>query len=494
MAGDDDSGRDVQWHASRVFRLGPFWRERTRGMDHRTALRVVTWNVQAERTRQCTGSVDDLGESTVRCIIRALLAFRPHPDIILLQELQRRAATIGPAEAEHLSARDRGDHALLFKAELAKAGYDGFIVPGRGALTVGTFWLRQQLDAERCEAVSMGFTHKTCALCTFVHRPSARHVLACNLHLSVPYRAGRHDPMQQMRELIVCLDAAEAAAREAERAAGSGLRPALVCAGDLNALPASGVCDILRGRRLSSAYASVLGAEPSYTTVNEPAGFVGTVDYVWYSHELQPAGVLDVHAPRPNALPDARTPSDHVPLLVDFLLPAVPAAAHGAAPGAAAGPRRHMQGEGPRPSAPSGQARSQADLGLGARLKSKPRSPPTGLRTRLAPSAPSITSKRKRESVPTAEQAGGGRSGLSAARQHAALGVSPSPSSSSSDASLAQQGCAEINKPALDLSVSMAMRAQGGPAERVRVAKARRKKRAPRCQEDDQRKRAKQPR
>lgn len=75
---------------------------------------------------------------------------------------------------------------------------------------------------------------------------------------------------------------------------------------------------------LRSAYQAVTGEEPVWTTCHD--GYMGTVDYIFYSLEpngapsLEPRGVLlpPVAQSLRSGLPNAHWPSDHVCLVADF--------------------------------------------------------------------------------------------------------------------------------------------------------------------------------
>jgi CCR4-NOT transcription complex subunit 6 len=131
----------------------------------------------------------------------------------------------------------------------------------------------------------------------------------------------------------------------------SGGRIPMIIAGDFNSMPSSGVYAYIRdGRlrpdhpeflgyrygqysgpgalglrhnfRLASAYAAT-GAEPAFT--NYTGDFVGTLDYMWYSHESVAVSavvqMIDTATARKRvALPNAHHPSDHVSLIADFVL------------------------------------------------------------------------------------------------------------------------------------------------------------------------------
>lgn len=74
---------------------------------------------------------------------------------------------------------------------------------------------------------------------------------------------------------------------------------------------------------LRSAYVSVTGSEPDYTSAHRR--FLGTVDYIWHTPSLRPLSAL---LPVPwevlsryygGGLPNKWWPSDHMSLCCDFL-------------------------------------------------------------------------------------------------------------------------------------------------------------------------------
>lgn len=122
----------------------------------------------------------------------------------------------------------------------------------------------------------------------------------------------------------------------------------MICTGDFNAMPDSGVYQLLRTGRvppdhrdwngsnfgkytteglkheftLQSAYAAI--GEPEYT--NHSGDFTGVLDYLWYtSDSVRALQVLEVVplaevALTKTPLPNPHFPSDHVSLLSDFQL------------------------------------------------------------------------------------------------------------------------------------------------------------------------------
>ena len=126
--------------------------------------------------------------------------------------------------------------------------------------------------------------------------------------------------------------------------------PVIVC-GDFNSQPHSAVYELLSTGRVSlphaalendpdgifpdktlyhhfglqSSYAAVSRNEPPYT--NYTGHWVGTVDYIWHTCDVIPIAVAKVHDPEileaysNSALPNCQFPSDHVPLITEFIFP-----------------------------------------------------------------------------------------------------------------------------------------------------------------------------
>lgn len=341
---------------------------------HVPPLRVVTWNVQAERTRPDARGVAISAANAIKAIDRIL---ELRPDVLFLQEVQMRGRGSSCA-----ALSKKADHALLFRERLSTAGFDVFLaepaVPAAGpdglphhsdnrregrqraALTVLTAWRLSRVRSFSGSLVPHSvplshFSHKEAAVVVLGDRLTGHLVVTCNCHLSVPVAMESAEYTQQMRELDACLQATAAAANAVaaqtlEKGVGDAQRAALLAAathgpatlagphcgwqqlgagqvrvlfaGDLNAIPQSKTCQTLRSAGMRSAYALALGgSEPAYTTVNRSAGFVDTVDYIWTSRPgLRVLRVLDVHRTIPDWLPNESCPSDHEPLVAELLL------------------------------------------------------------------------------------------------------------------------------------------------------------------------------
>ncbi|GLE06201.1 hypothetical protein PINS_up015443 [Pythium insidiosum] len=111
----------------------------------------------------------------------------------------------------------------------------------------------------------------------------------------------------------------------------------LIFAGDFNSMPDSEVYRfITETHGYRSAYASYKtpAGEPDFTNVNgvridltdkEVPNFIGTLDYIFFkSHRLHPAALREMMplelAVQERSLPSTFSPSDHLPLLCDFVL------------------------------------------------------------------------------------------------------------------------------------------------------------------------------
>ena len=77
---------------------------------------------------------------------------------------------------------------------------------------------------------------------------------------------------------------------------------------------------------LCSAFAAMMGKEPEFTNYTE--GFKGVIDYVWFSADtISSVGVLNMPSaadiegiPGGKPCPNTQHPSDHLPIVFDFVL------------------------------------------------------------------------------------------------------------------------------------------------------------------------------
>lgn len=175
-------------------------------------------------------------------------------------------------------------------------------------------------------------------------RSGRRHIFISNSHIH--WNPSFSDVKLMQAQLL--LESCEAViGRAAPRFPGVPM----ILAGDFNSMPSSGVYSFLRDGRLSSdhpeflnyhygkysspgspglrhnfrlasTYAST-GAEPSFT--NYTSEFVGTLDYIWYTHDTlmvtAVASPIDVATAKARvALPSPHFPSDHISLVAEYCL------------------------------------------------------------------------------------------------------------------------------------------------------------------------------
>ena len=93
----------------------------------------------------------------------------------------------------------------------------------------------------------------------------------------------------------------------------AGVEPPVVFGGDFNSLPGSEVHALLTAPPLRSVYTVATGSEPSFTNLTPP--FTGTLDYLLVTPDVTVHAALETPGPGlGSGLPDAKHPSDHLPL------------------------------------------------------------------------------------------------------------------------------------------------------------------------------------
>jgi endonuclease/exonuclease/phosphatase family metal-dependent hydrolase len=294
---------------------------------------LLSWNVQAERMRGRGHNGDD--RSALEACLRHALGDHGSagPDILILLELQRCKRRVRGLDCRYCTAGTcRQAHAEWVLAALAARGYEGDFHRGAMAHTVGLFYSsafeRAASDGRLCfasfdDAYGVGAaggagasaaSHKGAVLALLRHRATGGRLLVAAVHLSVPKDAdGALDTRRPLSEL------AQLRAKLNDVLRREGPAP-LLLAGDFNAIPVSGAglappdvyARLTRAPEwaLSSAYASVLGAEPRATAWGAD-GFEGCIDYVLTSAGLRATGVLAPPAGRSAA---DEWLSDHLPL------------------------------------------------------------------------------------------------------------------------------------------------------------------------------------
>lgn len=327
---------------------------------------VLSWNILAEymavrarSTMRLTGP----WSQRMNVIVARILALRPN--IVCLQEVQVRS---------HDAADGRGgdNHAAQLLAALAPFGYEGHYAAGERSATALLMWDRafrlqtpvvdvadmapdmlMRPDTHQALAAALSLYSNRVILAQLVHCDTSRTVLACCGHANVPLnRSKDYSHYLPLSDCVVT-----ALTLEYVRRATTPFTPAAVVWGvDLNShkddpavhyvldgrlssdteakVAAQADRDLCRsfpssvGRHqltLSSAYRDVLGHTPAYTNANPETGFVGSIDYVFYSSDtLRAVSALDVYPwsrtlhPGVPQLPNRAIPSDHLPLFATF--------------------------------------------------------------------------------------------------------------------------------------------------------------------------------
>merc|ERR1712050_547735 len=177
-----------------------------------------------------------------------------------------------------------------------------------------------------------------------LHLATQQFVVVVSVHICANWR----NPDTQVAQVDAMLAKLENVVQQGD---------SLIIGGDFNSTPTSGVYELLSkgmlgadhpdvfpkdvqvlklcgaegyrsNLKLASAYATLLGAEPEFTTFEgispqspEKVPFSGTLDYLWYSHDaLQPVPDSALCTPsreyalQENGIPSSEIPSDHVPL------------------------------------------------------------------------------------------------------------------------------------------------------------------------------------
>jgi len=289
-----------------------------------SSLTVASWNLQADR---CKPGHDGSDRRGVEICLQQLLRDKPH--IIVLLEMQRCKRQLRKRDCRYCAAgRCREAHAEWADAVLRENGYDGDFHRARMAQTVGLYF-RQDALSRAADSGRMLFCHfdarfgegmnssKGSVLAPLRHRATGLVLLAVATHLSVPKLPdGVLDTSKPLGELVQLRRKVE------DVFVRNGGALPLIVAGDFNSVPNSGgegyapphVYERLNeagrlGWGLQSAYASVLGQEPSFTAWGPD--FLGCIDYIFFSPDaFEPLEVLGVPLQPPQD--EDAPPSDHL--------------------------------------------------------------------------------------------------------------------------------------------------------------------------------------
>lgn len=214
------------------------------------------------------------------------------------------------------------------------------------------------------EAVELWTKHTQVALAAVLrHDKSSREFVVCTTHICCNFK----QPWLQLAQVQCIL---QELTKVCKTSTGDPLP--LILAGDFNALPSSAIYQLIttgsvksmhpdtviprelaqagmkmpnfepdttqqlqskaalnHPLELSSAYRRVLGAEPDFTNVEGAsslgrAPFIGTLDYIFHTGQLQPLQVLRLPSlsliQKEGNLPSSRFASDHLPLVAIFAM------------------------------------------------------------------------------------------------------------------------------------------------------------------------------
>ena len=275
---------------------------------------VLSWNVQAAGTRRSAPGVstryDPRDRSYLELALRAIndvdqkrvlgLKGGHHPDLVFLQELQ--------------TSRGRAHHASWADTEMKRKGYNGHYHNGRKN-TVGLYWREDLFRPVGNPTFEQFSTGKPCILQLLTHKRTNKTLLAVSIHLSVPLTDGNPDDGKCCREV----DEMIIACKKKTRTQPSGSVHSMLVAGDTNAKPGTSVYRKLTEQyRGTSAYKTVCGKEPRYTSVKPE--FRETIDYI-FSWGIVASSVLGVKTPWHDVAHESHlSPSDHLPIVARFEL------------------------------------------------------------------------------------------------------------------------------------------------------------------------------
>ena len=295
---------------------------------------VVSNNVQAARMRLGAAKLD--GERALRATLDGLTAEGDtRYGIIALQELQRCKRFVSTGHCMYCATSScHNDHAALVESTLASKGYAGDYHKHGMTNTVGLFYDTEIFDLVNGkmrfadfnrDAVTSG-NHKGAVLAVLQHKISGRRVLVVSVHLSVPKDGSRVSTLKPLAEISQLNSKIQDCLQREDP-----LIP-VVMLGDFNStwqlsvdqsIAPPDVYRSIRSLGYSSAYETVAGREPAYTSIKRGPGsdtsgdFIHCIDFIFY-YGLTPAGVWGVVPIARDSLPYPQFPSDHLPVAAIF--------------------------------------------------------------------------------------------------------------------------------------------------------------------------------
>ncbi|TRY73758.1 hypothetical protein TCAL_12530 [Tigriopus californicus] len=235
------------------------------------------------------------------------------------------------------------DHFRFFLKSLAPLGYHGHFFPkpdspclylpeNTGPDGCAIFYKTKKFDLTKVHNRVIEVWHvesNQVVMCTTLRsRTTGQEVCVATTHLKA-----RNGALLSTLRNEQGKDLIEFMASESRSCGPAGSLPrAVICCGDFNAEPTEPVYQTMTENdlKLQSAYATIDGNEPKYTTwkIREDGEHIQTLDYMFYSEDqLQVNGLLDFpdgEAIGQNRLPSTAFASDHFSLVVDFTMKAHP--------------------------------------------------------------------------------------------------------------------------------------------------------------------------
>lgn len=300
---------------------------------------VLSWNIQAANSRGSALSSKSFAacEVILNEIHNGIGSDTP-PQLISLQEMQ-----VCKNQIHHMCFRNCQpnkisgsddfclyDHASRMHSALHSYGYEGSFHK-KMQRSVGLFWkadIFRRCDTFYANFESASSVNRGAVLALLEHKQSHQKVLAIAVHLSAVDGHNNRVMKDELKQLFLKVD-------EIFKQYGTF---SLIIAGDLNSMVAQSVRStsatsydwLTKTIGLRSAYQTVCGREPMFTSVNPHC-----VDYIFYSPGalLRPVAVFDCIASEGLDSVEAATkrlscnpwPSDHIPIVAEFEL--IPAAA-----------------------------------------------------------------------------------------------------------------------------------------------------------------------
>eukprot|EP01043_Picozoa_sp_COSAG02_P062327 COSAG02_NODE_8571_length_2520_cov_3.141264_2_plen_744_part_01 len=279
---------------------------------------VLSYNLQAAGTREHFDATDL--SAVDECIVEMFeVGNTKIPDVISLQELQRCPKSVEGYCPNCDAGRCKYNHADYVKSMMEKRGYAGHIhEAGDMVNTVGLFWNKKafRMQTVACDNHSTATlpTRKGALYAQLLHTRSNETIGLVALHPSVPMDGEQTPntgkPMSEVTQIM--------------KKTVELFEPMVPCilAGDFNSVPVPtarcappDVYEYVVGQGYSSAYKTVQGCEPEFTSVRPT--FQHCIDYIFLKSgsNVAVSNVLGIRASKAGRITE---PSDHVPIMAEF--------------------------------------------------------------------------------------------------------------------------------------------------------------------------------